>query len=227
MFLAQVRFPYRTGLPADWAINTFAFDIDIDEPTIGTSIAVLNGHLENFYMTDTPSGQKVADYMSGFIDPGADKCEIRWFIMDGVSDGSGDDFDPYPVVHTFTGPDTSASSLSLPLEVAVCCTTIGASLEPVRRRRGRIYVGPCNTDLLANTTGDRPSVATLAITTIAEAAARLANQTTTDENPWSVWSRAGAVLSPVVGGWVDNEFDTQRRRGAEATARTEWSSIIP
>lgn len=28
---------------------------------------------------------------------------------------------------------------------------------------------------------------------------------------------------PIVGGWVDNAWDTQRRRGLEPTTRTTWS----
>jgi hypothetical protein len=30
-------------------------------------------------------------------------------------------------------------------------------------------------------------------------------------------------MIPVLGGWMDNEWDTQRRRGTDATLRNEWS----
>lgn len=37
-----------------------------------------------------------------------------------------------------------------------------------------------------------------------------------------VYSRVDGLIRPITSGWVDNEFDTQRRRQRDATARTEW-----
>jgi hypothetical protein len=35
----------------------------------------------------------------------------------------------------------------------------------------------------------------------------------------AVWSSADDTAYPVIGAWMDNAFDTQRRRGVDATAR--------
>jgi hypothetical protein len=39
---------------------------------------------------------------------------------------------------------------------------------------------------------------------------------------WSVWSRKNANTKLVTGGFVDNAFDTQRRRGEKASGRQTW-----
>jgi hypothetical protein len=36
---------------------------------------------------------------------------------------------------------------------------------------------------------------------------------------WCVWSRSNHKVDPVIGGFVDNRFDTQRRRLETSTAR--------
>jgi hypothetical protein len=37
-----------------------------------------------------------------------------------------------------------------------------------------------------------------------------------------VWSRADAEVYPVVGGFMDNRIDTQRRRAVKASVRTTF-----
>jgi hypothetical protein len=59
------------------------------------------------------------------------------------------------------------------------------------------------------------------ITTLAKALRDLIDASVT-ETTWSlaVYSVADAVAREVTNGWVDNAWDTQRRRGIDATART-------
>jgi hypothetical protein len=39
---------------------------------------------------------------------------------------------------------------------------------------------------------------------------------------WVVWSEADQDAGSVFDGWIDNAFDTQRRRGVQASSRTTW-----
>jgi hypothetical protein len=42
------------------------------------------------------------------------------------------------------------------------------------------------------------------------------------DTTWSVWSEANQTASPVRDGWVDDAWDTQRRRGLDSSARTTF-----
>jgi hypothetical protein len=92
---------------------------------------------------------------------------------------------------------------------------VGAT-RPGARHRGRIYFGPLNTASLdASTATVEPA------TNAALRGAALSFMALTTA-PWSQWSRADAVMRTITGGYVDNAFDTQRRRGIAATARTTF-----
>jgi hypothetical protein len=39
----------------------------------------------------------------------------------------------------------------------------------------------------------------------------------------AVWSPSNGDAVPVTDGWVDNAWDTQRRRGIDRTARSTWT----
>jgi hypothetical protein len=44
----------------------------------------------------------------------------------------------------------------------------------------------------------------------------------TAEPSWGVWSKVDGVVRPIVGGWIDDDFDVQRRRGTDAQGRVVW-----
>lgn len=94
---------------------------------------------------------------------------------------------------------------------------------PQARRRGRIYLGPFGQTVLGTTavTSDRPLAA--AVTAIANAATALATATAGAVVPWVIYSPTNGSGAVVTDGWVDNAFDTQRRRGVAATSRTLWT----
>lgn len=128
-----------------------------------------------------------------------------------------------PIAEADTGTLDGENSGGLPTEVAVCLSYRAAyvSGEPPARRRGRIFLGPLTTDTLdALTDYVRPSGGLREA--MATAAADTANQLVTVGAPWQVFSRVDDAIRPVIGGWVDNEWDTQRRRGREATSRLDW-----
>lgn len=86
------------------------------------------------------------------------------------------------------------------------------------RRRGRIYIGPLKT---TTSTNGRPN--STAITTLATASSALGiDLNAVADTTWCVWSPTSGTAVPITDGWVDNAFDTQRRRGWDPTSRTTY-----
>ena len=141
--------------------------------------------------------------------------EIKWYDLPGPGAPN------YPIEIDVWNLAANPTTASLPHEVAVGLSFQGLKIpgQPQSRRRGRIYFGP-----LTNTANDdgRPSSATRS--TLATAAATLTSNLKAASVPGtlSVWSQVDAAAVTVVDGWVDNSFDTQRRRGVQPTTRQTW-----
>lgn len=133
--------------------------------------------------------------------------------------------DPPPRAPIYQGPFSFTSAptgVPLPTEVALCLSFQGArqSGVPQARRRGRVYLGPLATSI-AGTNG-RPLPT--AITNIRNAAQALLTASVTSLSwEWSVYSPTSQSATAVTDGWVDDEWDTQRRRGRRSTARVTFT----
>lgn len=226
--LATVILPYTTGLPDDVAINTFAFRAD-DETAATTEIPPLLVSLYNDTVTGGGSN-RISRLLSEVIDRSTNVCDI--VLAEIVDPGPTVDVGPAFSITPFTLGSLSGGGtpVSLPLEVAVCASfydTIDTA-TPIRRRRGRVYLGPLDIAVL-DQTGPYPLVSSGtggATTMIGEAFERLAEDSAAAGVDWCVWSRTGGFLTGIDSGFVNNEFDTQRRRGAEATLRFSWTTLV-
>lgn len=215
---AQVSLPCGSGIPADDAVNTFYFQSSgIDAAAVATSA---QGKLTTFYQAiDGP-------LLSGASIVGPLRTQFY------------DLTDPAPRVPILEGTITVTLGIGagLPSECAICLSFQGdvVSGQSQARRRGRVYIGPLDADV-ATASGGRVTVAAASVTALTGAASTLAGGTPALEAIWSVFSPTTAGPAPwvestlesamtfVTNGWVDNAFDTQRRRGTEATARTLWT----
>jgi hypothetical protein len=117
------------------------------------------------------------------------------------------------------------TSAPLPPEVSLCCSFQGEPLSgtPQSRRRGRNYLP--FVDISGIDTAGRPSATAIAAA-VAWGQSLLDYSDATANVTWVVASSYGVpgeFDTVVTNGWVDNEFDTQRRRGRDATARTTFS----
>lgn len=125
----------------------------------------------------------------------------------------------YPYFETTFNLLTNPSAAAFPQEVALCLSMQGARVSgtPQARRRGRVFIGPITT---ATMTDGRPN--STARGTLATAADTLAGNLKAAERPseLSIWSVTDGVAVVVRDGWVDNAYDTQRRRGVSPTARS-------
>ena len=131
-------------------------------------------------------------------------------------------------------PTTAALALALggeaasvtPAEVSVVLSFQGDEVSgaPQARRRGRVYLGgfaiPCSPSAASNP----PRVDTTLVNQIENAASELRSDIAAASMSWVVYSPTYDLETEVTNGWIDNEPDTQRRRGVQATLRTLWPS---
>lgn len=127
----------------------------------------------------------------------------------------------YPVYETNFNLGYTAGATDLPQEVSLCVSYYAAQATtiPRARRRGRIYISGWTEG--ANGQG-RPTTTAVddlldAMTTYVTACDSLTNLYA------GVWSRSNDAVYEIDTVWVDNEWDTQRRRGGKPTTRTEWT----
>lgn len=212
--------PYNSGLPEDVAQNTWHF------VTVGdTDFTLALPWLGTFYDT-------LATNLSGAFSRTADAVTHKVYDLEQAP--------PNPPVWTATDtlPAKGASNGNMPSEVAI----VGSFQAPVlpgvvqARRRGRVYIGPLALDLSLSDYSVPPAAF---VTTVAGAfGALLASSDASSLCKWAVFSPTIAggfydpggsgppnvvgAVAPVDNGWVDNEWDTQRRRGLGATSRTTF-----
>ncbi len=214
---AQYIIRMKTGIPADSVINSFHFTTP-SPVVLQSELDDVVAALKEFY--DTPVQSAFSLSSVGLLLAGDDvSTQLR-----RIKIRKRQAVKPEPTLeeHEYNTSTGSASG-AFPHEVAVVLSyrgVVGAGAVQ-RRRRGRIYLGPLSNQVgfSENSAGDiRPTPS--ARSTIAAAAARMQNRT--GPAIWSTYSEVDQTASPVLDGWVDNAYDTQRRRGTKATSRTLW-----
>ena len=127
----------------------------------------------------------------------------------------------YPQATTGFNFLSSLPTTLLPSEVALCLSFQAPRIpgQIQNRRQGRVYIGPLNTGVAS---AGRPS--STARSTLAAAAGVLGVDIQTDTDGfWAVWSAMNGTTAEVEEGWVDDAFDTQRRRGLQRTTKTTFA----
>ena len=197
-----------TGLPKDRFVNTLWF-------TGPSKVAVADAvqpSIEQFYNGDAPNGGALRTSLSQVISRADERQEVRYYDM---ADG-----EPRVPETRFWTLGAAGGSTKLPNEVAICMSFRGQFNRA--RERGRIYLGPLTGTAAASDTEDARPDANL-LNTIASAGEQLLDQFTALANvEWVVHSGVQGANTPVVAGWVDNAFDTIRKRGVQPDSRLEW-----
>jgi hypothetical protein len=119
-----------------------------------------------------------------------------------------------PIVEKLVNPGVAAG-VGSPREIAVCLSF--NALPATKRTRGRLYV-PFYWLFPASSLADRPNATVRA--KVGSLAGVLAGLGGVDID-WSVHSPTTGQTKKVEHWWVDDEWDTQRRRGLLATTRDE------
>jgi hypothetical protein len=130
---------------------------------------------------------------------------------------------PLTVFPMVTFPVAPAQT-GFPDEVALVLSFQGAKVSgvPQARRRNRVYFGPVTTASAVVTSNENRPSAGIIDDLIKAADEKLAIATLGVE--WIVRSETTGVVTPVTDGWVDNSWDTQRRRGTAPSARTVFTA---
>lgn len=209
--LFTVGFESITELPADTMINTFHFEGS------GADYANVADMLTDFY-EDVPTGG--SDSICTHISSRA--------LTGDITIKAYDLSDPEPRPPVYTNERTLVgltNSEALPDEVALCMSYHAAPAAGVApaRRRGRIYIGGWVQTACVN---GRPTAGVRSV--IARSGRDLIQASNASVSwEWQQYSPTLGVGNIVTGGWVDDSWDTQRRRGLASTARTSFTGGTP
>lgn len=227
-FRTQIVIPHTTGLPEDAVMNTWHW---------------LTESAEDRDVCATDFALRLLAFYSGWVDDfGSSQYDwghVAWKTIDFT------DAKPrYPFAIGEIAPGSGhTAGYDLPAEVAVCLSMKAAveSGDNVRRKRGRIYVGPFTLPGPA----DQPRVGTDLIGSITDAFQTAFGEPDDSGTTVAVYSpythhavpvgerldpetmpeisdALPASFAPVVSFWCDNAWDTQRRRGVKATTRNTF-----
>lgn len=203
--------------PADNIVNTFHFSND--NPTVSDYDNVRD-MLEDFFNLDPAtegSTGPLGSYIAGSLLQ--ENALVKAYELVGGPSGP-------PVYESQFAGAWSVGTTPLPAEVALCLSFQGEPQAgvPQARQRNRKYIGPFNTTAIG--TGGRPSVGLVA--TLAGAGRRLREASTSSINwEWMWHSGTTGGYGLIYNGWVDNAWDTQRRRGEAPDSRLLWDVDLP
>jgi hypothetical protein len=239
--LAVAKLAHTSLLERDSDQNSFVFDSEhADALALANALEAYEGStglVQSFY-TDTPAGSTTSlnVWLGNCFDRGSNKCQIEYYDISAHLDGSAHGSPILTTQWTLGGAPLSATDL--PSEAAVVATIHdvfwGASAveagttRPKSRHAGRLYIGPfCTTAvaMVGNEARVLSNLTDLIARNCRDLIAHAAGIGTATS--WSHWSRTLAATFAVVGGHVDNAFDTQRRRGVAATTSELWSGVTP
>ena len=216
---AQHHFQGASGLPRDQFVNTFYFKTPA--AAVDADFVAITAALKNFY-TFEPVG--TVDSIQKYLSVNAvGSGTVKFYDMQAAA--------PRPLLATKTYGFSASSGEtvpSLPQEVALCLS-YSADAEagvPLASLRGRIFIGPLNQNALSPSTGAaRPHPGLQ--DAISQAATGLHFEITiTDSMEWGLWSHKLASYHKITKAYVDNEWDTQRRRSSKSDSRVAVTGLV-
>lgn len=200
IYRAQVTFPGGSGDTSDIHVNTFHIESSNPDLTVGEA------ELWRDALQDMYESIAVTQAMKGYSTSlGVVK------IYDVATPPPN-----YPLFDLNVDTGEPKGTVVMPPEVALCISYANDSevAVPRGRRRGRIYIGG-----VSNPGGQgRPSESGIMQTCIT-AFTGYVNSIYGGLGSPVVWSPTAGQGFPIERIWVDNEYDTQRRRGGKPTSR--------
>lgn len=216
LYRFDVVIPSVTALPEDVTVNTWHFFNG--SPVLPSDFDNVRDMLFDFYDVEQATlNLAITDFMSN------DAVGANWVVR------AYDLSDPLPRAPVYTSGFTVThlgNANPMPSEVALVLSIQAApeSGVPQARRRNRKYLGPFS--VLGLEAPGRPSLPLML--TIGRAAKELLNAAQASLSwGWRVYSPTTDLDLEPVGGWVDNAWDTQRRRGLASSLREPWSETLP
>lgn len=204
-YRAQWAWLGPSGLPKDRFVTTWAFQAKpgtLQEAMPGA----ISGALAEFWSVGAGGSAAVESFLSATAIAPSDNWELRIYNL-------GDPTPREPEI--FTGDDIGITNQGLPNEVALCLSYY--SVRNIPKWRGRVYIGPLASNTLAADPdlGDvRPTLSLR--TSVVNSANRLMDRA---DVYWGLISQTDGQFRPISNVWVDDAFDTVRKRGVGATTR--------
>jgi hypothetical protein len=213
--LAQVQWIWegKSQLAEDNFVNTYHFEASGSSMSDPENVRDM---LVDFYTEKAPDqGAAICEYMS------SDTVTGKWTIkMYNLSDPK-----PRYPFYTDTGTAAVSGGSGMPTENAIVMSFQGIRIagEEQRRRRNRVFLGPWM--IQANDAGmvEGNLVEQLLFASKGLLRASQAASSWT----WTIYSAKNDDVVAIDNGWVDNGWDTQRRRGTRATARGTFDANNP
>lgn len=218
----------KSGITRDQTVNTFHFQTPLQNtasPT-ETEMGYVKDALDALFNEPVGANNALRFYLAEAT-MAQQRSSYKFYNMDHP-------IQRQPLGGPHLGLNNSAANehTPLPSEVALCLSFRGANESGTipARRRGRVFIGPLNVNCVEADpiTGQaRPSLGIQ--NSLLAGANRLADSMALVGMIWSVYSpslravsESGSALSgttDIEHVWIDNAFDTQRRRGQAASAR--------
>lgn len=214
---AVVTLPYTTGLPEDASVNVFHFS-SLSDPMTTAQRTIILDQLEQFYnFSSGVAGDALGGFYGSLVSRAANACSIELFDLDEAEPR-------LPIETRLWTLIAGDAATQAPPEVALCLSFQAAPVSgiPQARRRGRVYLGPFIAGSSPAGNDGRPSAALIG-SAVAAGNFLLDSLVTGGSVLWNVYSRKDDAMYAITDGWVDNEWDTMRSRGRDATARTTYT----
>lgn len=202
-----------SAAPREQVMNTWHIATRDAVPPL-TAISSFQGALEDFY-------QSVQAYLTSELN--GVTPHFRWYNL----------IEPKPRVPIVEYDYVGTLATSSQAGVREVCCVVSYRAEYVsgvtpKRRRGRIYLGPMAANSLSTTDGLFSSSCVTAVKNAADALVTdsdgSANYAWVVYSPTTDTSGTGETgMYEVISGWVDNNPDIQRRRGAAGGTRSNWA----
>lgn len=206
---AQWAMTHDSGLPKDEVQNVFHFR----QFGLTENFDNIRDMLNDFYNVGVGAAVPLNFYLSSVL---AGPWSLKLYNLS--------DTEPRVPVAEYSGSIVTNAVDGLPSEVACVVSWQCAPISgvPAGRLRGRTYVGPLSTRVLtAAPAVPRPNSAFLEV--LVASASRLVDAAQASLSyEFVVNSAFLSTPAAIEGGFVDNAFDTQRRRGEDDTARTAF-----
>lgn len=208
---AQVVLQGQSGLAEDVYVNNFWFLRALEDAGQDDEIAQ---NLKDFYDTPTTGGTSIRDWLSPTVATNGQRTKLYDWNQPKPR---------VPVYESTWNFSTTPGVSAMPSEVALCLSGRGAKVSGTNdaRRRGRVYIGPLAFGTVEEDAFDNARPKALVRTCLLQAGTRLAADMNSDGWLWGVHSSVGPAGNFIQYSqlWVDDAFDTQRRRGKPAALK--------
>lgn len=205
----QVSIPYRNVAPTNVAVNVWSFEAPDDTTPV---LLQIQSFLSVFY-----SG--LTDWYSPCLS--MDVANIKMYRRS--------DLEPRAPIFDNSGSFgiTNQTNEPLPEEVAAVMSFRGVRIsgQPQARHRGRLFLGPLGSQVCELGSNGRSVISRDFIDTVVSSYLDAAEELSSAGLQQTIWSKTNGEAYPAVEWWMDDSFDTQRRRGPASSFKQPWTLL--